>query len=87
VTAVSSPAEARPFARWELVIVGLAVVVGVAARFVTTSTLWLDEALSIHVARLPLGEITDALRHDGHPPLYYFLLHFWMFLDGGLRRR
>ena len=51
-------------------------------RFVTTSPLWLDEALSVNIARLPLGDIPEALRHDGHPPLYYLLLHGWMELFG-----
>jgi mannosyltransferase len=54
----------------------------VAVRFVTRSPLWLDEALSVHVAQLPFGDIADALRHDGHPPLYYWLLHGWMELVG-----
>lgn len=56
----------------------LVVAVGVVLRFVTRSPLWLDEALSVDIARLPLGQITDALRHDGHPPLYYVLLHGWI---------
>lgn len=54
------------------------VVVGVAFRFLTRSPLWLDEALSVNIAALPLGEIPEALRRDGHPPLYYWLLHGWM---------
>ena len=29
------------------------------------------------IATLPLGDIREALRHDGHPPLYYLLLHLW----------
>lgn len=53
------------------------VLVGVAARFFTVSPLWLDEALSVNIAGLPLGDIPDALRRDGHPPLYYFMLHGW----------
>lgn len=57
-------------------------VLGVVVRFVTTSPLWLDEALSVNIARLPLADIPDALRHDGHPPLYYVLLHGWMELFG-----
>ena len=52
-------------------------VAGSATRFVTTSALWLDEALSVNIATLPLGDIGEALRHDGHPPLYYLLLHVW----------
>ena len=62
-------------------VVGLALA-AVAFRFVTRSPLWLDEALSVNIARLPLGDIPEALRHDGHPPLYYFLLHGWMELFG-----
>jgi len=54
------------------------VAVGVVLRFVASSQLWLDEALSVNISRLPLGQIPGALRHDGAPPLYYYLLHFWM---------
>lgn len=54
----------------------------VAGRFLVDSPLWLDEALSVNIARLPLGELADALRQDGHPPLYYVLLHGWMALVG-----
>jgi hypothetical protein len=65
---------------------GIGVVVVVAAglllRFWTRSGLWLDEALTVDVARLPLHEIPNALKHDGAPPLYYYLLHFWMQLFG-----
>lgn len=62
--------------------VAAAVVVGVVARFVQRSPLWLDEALSVNIARLPVSDLLDALRHDGHPPLYYLLLHFWMEVFG-----
>src|SRR5688500_3310172 len=62
--------------------VALAVAVGLVARFVSTSPLWLDEALNVNIAALPLGEITEALRHDGHPPLFYWLLHGWMAVVG-----
>ena len=51
-------------------------------RFVQRSPLWLDEALSVNIARLPLGDLFEALRHDGHPPLYYVLLHGWMEVVG-----
>jgi hypothetical protein len=74
-----------PRRRSTFLLVGAAVVAGVialTARFVTTSPLWLDEALSVNIAGLPLGDITGALEHDGHPPLYYALLHGWMELFG-----
>jgi len=67
--------------RWRWVfwlLVGGAIASGVVLRFVTTSPLWLDEALSVNIARLPVGQMHEALRHDGHPPLYYLLLHGWM---------
>lgn len=64
------------------VLVGIVIVVGIAFRFVTTSDLWFDEALSVNIARLPLGELRGALRQDGAPPLYYALLHFWMEVFG-----
>jgi hypothetical protein len=66
---------------FQVLIVG-ALVVGVVLRFVTKSPLWLDEALSVDIARLPFSDMIEALRHDGHPPLYYLLLHGWMSLFG-----
>lgn len=58
------------------------VALGVALRFVSTSKLWLDEALSVNIAALPVGDLLEALKHDGHPPLYYLLLHYWMEVFG-----
>src|SRR5437868_8542899 len=65
------------------------VVLGVVLRFLTSSHLWLDEALTVNIARLPLSRIPDALRHDGSPPLYYLLLHWWIavFGDGDVAAR
>ncbi len=62
--------------------VSVVVVVGMLLRFWTRSALWLDEALTVDVARLPLHAIPAALKHDGAPPLYYYLLHFWIRLFG-----
>jgi mannosyltransferase len=58
------------------------VAIGVGLRFFTTSAAWLDEAISINISKLPISQIPGALRHDGAPPLYYVLLHFWMRLFG-----
>ena len=67
----------------EIVVVSLgAIALGAVLRFVTRSPLWLDEALSVNIAKLPLDQIAAALRHDGHPPLYYYLLHGWIGLFG-----
>jgi len=67
----------------------VALLVGVAVRFVAHSHLWLDEALSVNIAKLPLADIPGALRHDGAPPLYYVLLHGWIsaFGDGTIAVR
>lgn len=59
-----------------------AVLVGAGLRLYTTSDLWLDEALSVNIARLPVGDLLDQLRRDGHPPLYYLLLHGWIDVFG-----
>jgi mannosyltransferase len=63
-------------------VVVLVVAVGILLRFWTRSALWLDEALTVDIARLPLHSLHAALRQDGAPPLYYVLLHFWMKVFG-----
>jgi uncharacterized membrane protein len=68
--------------RWftRLLVIGAvaAVAIGLVLRFWTRSDMWLDEALTFNISRLPLSQIQGALRRDGAPPLYYYLLHFWM---------
>ena len=44
----------------------------------TSGPLWLDESLSVEIARLPLPDLYAGLRQDGAPPLYYLLLKTWM---------
>jgi hypothetical protein len=60
----------------------VAVAAGVVLRFVAESPLWLDEALSVNIARLPLSDMFEALRRDGAPPLYYVVLRGWMAVFG-----
>jgi len=73
--------EGPPFAPTTLILIGvgavLAVAVGMVLRFWTRSDLWLDEALTVNIARLPVHEIPAYLKRDGAPPLYYVLLHYW----------
>lgn len=59
-----------------------AVVAGVVLRFVAPSPLWLDEALSVNIAQLNFEQLVEALRHDGHPALYYLLLGWWIDVVG-----
>ncbi len=44
--------------------------------------LWGDSAYSAYVARQSLADITWSRMQDGHPPLYYYLLHWWISLLG-----
>src|SRR3954452_22438791 len=76
-------------ARVAAAFVALAVLGGVVLRFVAGSHLWLDEAQSVATAVLPLGDIAHALRADGFPPLFYWLLHGWLaaFGDGDTAAR
>jgi hypothetical protein len=62
-------------------LLAVALLVGVASvgfRLYSPSQLWLDEAISVSIARCSLPHLVQALRHDGAPPLYYVLLHFWV---------
>ncbi len=62
-----------------LIVAGvIAVVAGVGLRFYAPTALWLDETISVNIAKLPVSQIPGALSHDGAPPLYYLMLHFWM---------
>ena len=62
--------------------IALVLVAAVLLRFVTRSQMWLDEALTVDIARRPLAQLPGLLRHDGAPPLFYVLLHYWMKLFG-----
>jgi mannosyltransferase len=79
---VGDDGEGPPFPHWMVVVLKVAVVVvllgTLAVRFWTVSDLWLDEALTVNISRLPLHELPSYLRRDGAPPLFYVLLHFWM---------
>lgn len=45
--------------------------------------LWLDETFSIWMAKHSVGDMLQwIVKIDQHPPLYYFLFHFWTELNG-----
>lgn len=71
-----------PSPEWAFGATAVLVSVGVVLRFWTHSDMWLDEALTVNIARLPLSQLHAALMKDGAPPLYYLLLHFWMKVFG-----
>src|SRR5439155_25808802 len=43
---------------------------------------WIDEGLSVGISRHAITDIPGVLRLDGSPPLYYWLLHWWMEVFG-----
>ena len=45
---------------------------------------WIDEGYSLALARYPIPEIIRGTAVDQHPPLYYLLLHFWLWLGDGI---
>ena len=59
----------------------LVIIAGSVLRFATASPLWLDEALSVHIATGD-ASLTEALRQDGHPALFYLLLGWWIDVFG-----
>lgn len=73
--------------RWNRVgtAAGLSVLVATAAllRWDRLDThYWIDEAISIGIAKHELTEIPGLLRLDGAPPLWYLLLGVWMRVFG-----
>lgn len=48
----------------------------------TRNGLWVDEAYSVAVAKLPVPDLITASTVDPHPPVYYLALHAWMPLLG-----
>ncbi len=62
----------------------LILLLAAALRFfrIGSQSLWADEGNSAAMAGRPLAEIAARAAADIHPPLYYWLLHFWVRLFG-----
>lgn len=43
-----------------------------------SESLWIDEGYSLTLAGHSLSDIIRGTAADQHPPLYYFLLHYWL---------
>lgn len=50
--------------------------------FYLIQSVWRDEAFSYFMALPPVFKIIVNTANDFNPPLYYLLLHFWLFLSG-----
>lgn len=51
--------------------------------FYLTQSFWRDEAFSYFMAKKSLLDIIFLTAKDFSPPLYYFILHFWIKIFGG----
>ncbi len=62
----------------------LILLLAAALRFyrLAGQSLWSDEGNSVALAQAGLAEIAARTALDIHPPLYYWLLHFWICLFG-----
>ncbi|MBI5879845.1 MAG: glycosyltransferase family 39 protein [Chloroflexi bacterium] len=64
-----------------LTVVALAAYVVRLAR-IDAMSLWYDEAFSAWLSAQSLGAITERTAADIHPPLYYYILHYWTLAVG-----
>jgi len=82
---VTEPGWLERFPSWA-VTGGYLVVITVLSAYIRTRYIsgqfWMDEAITTGIASHPLSAIPGLLRHDGSPPLYYVLLHFWIRVFG-----
>ena len=67
-----------PLTRAEAAIALVSAAIGSVLRFVADSPLWLDETLTVNIASGELGDVTELLRNDGHPPLFYLIEARWI---------
>ncbi len=77
----ATPTRRGPVPTW-LIVAGVLLLLLAASAYMRTRYLsvqfWMDEAITTGISSHPLTAIPGILRHDGSPPLFYFLLHFWM---------
>ena len=71
--------EAAP---WLVILITL-IGYGLRVFIIGNKGLWLDESFSIWLANHSVVDMLHwIVRIDQHPPLYYFLLHYWIALNG-----
>lgn len=70
--------------RLQLALVATGVVGAVVFRWLGLGkqSLWRDEGYTVVISQFPLKGIWRGAATDVSPPLYYFLLHFWIHLFG-----
>jgi mannosyltransferase len=74
----------RKISKYDLALLGF-VLIGLFLRVyhLGTESLWIDEAWSISMSKASVLQLfVDVAQGDVHPPLYYFVLHYWVNLFG-----
>jgi mannosyltransferase len=75
--------ERRPQRLVTGLLIGLLLLsLGLRLYRIEAQSLWNDEGTAVALARRDLAAITRAAANDIHPPLYYYLLHYWMAVFG-----
>ena len=81
--------SSRRLSRWEsprgvmaLLVLLFLLAFGLRLYRLGYQSLWYDEAVSMHLAMKDLCGLTLHTAGDIHPPLYYYLLHFWILVTG-----
>jgi mannosyltransferase len=74
--------QRQVWAEWLILGLVLLLALGLRCYLLDGQSLWADEGNSAALALRSLSTITRDAAHDIHPPLYYYLLHFWVGLFG-----
>jgi mannosyltransferase len=69
---------------WTAILLLVITLLALALRLyhLEAQSLWYDEGVSVYLARMSLPQLTAWTADDIQPPLYYYLLHFWLLLFG-----
>ena len=83
-TSVVRPLHSFLRRRWELAVLLVILLLAAGWRFyrLDAQSLWNDEGTSVALAQRDLATITRNAAQDIHPPLYYYLLHYWVYVSG-----
>jgi len=60
----------------------LLVAFGLRLVLLADADIWWDEGWTVWTARHSIADVARLMATDVHPPLYFFLLRFWLKLAG-----
>ena len=72
----------RQWVETAILVLTLGVALALRLYLIDLQSLWNDEGTSVALAARDLAAITRGAANDIHPPLYYYLLHYWIALLG-----